>query len=162
MSIEPAPAPPRHRPALTAKPPRRLRAVGAQQALTAHHYREAYGWTVDDTGSLQMGGGMIGVLVQAIFAGATAEFLQRQESCGPVLDLGMGVDGWLFLADPNGLVLSQQEMPPGATVLGCPYKIPLPTPENCVVRWISPPRSRARWLPTLATVLAAVVASSPS
>lgn len=129
---------------------------------TARLYREGYGWAVDETGSLQMGGGIVGVLVQAIFAGATAEYLQRQESCGPVLELGLGVDGWLFLADPNELVLSQSEMPPGVSVLGCPYKVPLPTPANRGVRWIKPPRSRARWLPTLATVLAAAVAASPS
>lgn len=160
--IDSAPTSLRHRPPRVPRRPHQARPVPGDTCLTAHQYRTAYGWTVNETGSLQMGGGMVGALVQSIFAGATAEFLQRQESCGPVLDLGMGVDGWLFLADPNELVLSQPEMPPGVTVLGCPYKVPLPTPSNRGVRWINPPRSRARWLPTLATVLAAVTASSPS
>lgn len=162
MSIDSAPTSLRHRPVRTPRRPRITRPVGSEKPLTADQYRAAYGWPVDETGALQMGGGMVGVLVQSIFAGPTAEYLQRQESCGPILDLGMGVDGWLFLADPNALVLSQPEMPPGVTVLGCPYKIPLPTPTNHGVRWINPPRSRARWLPTLATVIAAATAAGPS
>ncbi len=161
MSIDSAPTTARHRPA-HAQTRNRRSLPGGEKQFSARLYRKAYGWSVDETGSLQMGGGMVGVLVQSIFAGATAEYLQRQESCGPVLDLGLGVDGWVFLADPNELVLSQPEMPPGVTVLGCPYKVPLPTPANRGVRWISPPRSRARWLPTLATVIAAVVASTPN
>lgn len=161
MSIDSTPTSLRHRPPRTARHAHRSLPIG-DHPYAVRQYREAYGWAVDETGSLQMGGGMVGALVQSVFAGATAEYLQRQESCGPVLDLGMGVDGWLFLADPNELVLSQAEMPPGVTVLGCPYKVPLPTPANNGVRWICPPRSTARWLPTLATVIAAAIAASPS
>lgn len=126
-------------------------------------YRELFGWDVDESGALLLGRGIVGVVVQSNVADAVALTLAEYDSLGPILDLG-GAVGWVFLADPNELVLAQQALPAGIAVLNCPHAVPLPMPgalPNQAPRWIRPPDVRSRWLPTLSAVLVAVAASRP-
>lgn len=157
MTIDPVTRPVHHRPSYKPQTAR-LRSVDDAPKFTVGQYRRMFGWDVDDGGALALGRGIVGVAIPSILAGTTAMYLRKHESCGPILALGEKGDLWVFLADPNEMVLSQDELPAGVMVLNCPHKIPLPTPGNHVTRWIRPPSMHSRWLPTLSTVLAATEA----
>lgn len=123
---------------------------------SAADYRELFGWRVDDQMDLPIGDGIMGVMVQPILAVKAVRFLKRQEACGPVLDLGAPTNGWIFLTDPNEIVVTDDELPTGVALLACPHKMPLPVSARGPVRWTVRPDVRRRWLPTLSAVLAAV------
>lgn len=56
--------------------------------FTPAQYREFFGWRVDEATRLPMGDGIVGVTVQRSSAVKTIETMKRQETIGPLLDLG--------------------------------------------------------------------------
>lgn len=135
-------------------PPARRR-----QNFTPDDYRHMFGWMVnevDGNAFLMLGHGMVGVVMPPTLAGAAVNLLRSQGFRGPVLEVSTGARVWIVLADPNGLVLCEPELPAGVKMLGCSAPVPLPCESGGSARWIIPPDVHHRWLPTLAAVLAAV------
>ena len=130
------------------------------ESFTALHYRDLFGWTVDERqGQLHLtfGNGMAGVLAPMPAARRIAQLLAPDRLCGPVIELTNGPPRWLFLADQNGLVPTRSDLPAIVDVLCCPSQAPLPSAATSAhARWVIPPSARRRWLPTLASVIAAV------
>lgn len=136
-----------------------------QRNVTPAHYRHQFGWIVhevDGSAYLSLRHGMVGVAMPPTRAGEAVNALRSQGSRGPVLEVGTGAPVWVVLADPNGRVLSEPELPAGIRVLGCSTLVPLPGTSSRPARWIVPPDVHHRWLPTLDAVLAAVRAGHPS
>lgn len=124
----------------------------------ADHYRQLFGWQVELAGGrtfLVMGAGMVGVAVSTVVARLTLDRLGRQGNGGPVLGAHTKPDSWLFLADPNGVVLARSDLPVYVTLHGCPSPIELPSSAEHSPWWVIAPNSRRRWLPTVAAVLSA-------
>lgn len=138
--------------------------VPAPHAPLAARYRELLGAGVEEYRGrlfLPMGFGLVGVALSPFLGRAVVHRLARTDTCGPVLELADGWNCWVILTDPNGLVLAREDLPRGVEVLGCPRRVPLPTSATGPVRWVVPPNPQHRWLPTLASVMAAVRSAEP-
>lgn len=121
-------------------------------------YSRLYGWRVvreADIDFLVMGAGLIGVAVPAMLARRAYDRLARSGNRGPILRLDTNPRSWLFLADPNGEVLAQSDLPFDVKLWNCPSRVPLPSSSCKLTCWVVPPHQRQRWLPTLAAVVAA-------
>ncbi len=130
------------------------------QAWTASRYR-SLGWHVeycDGDMWLVCGRGLVGVAVPERSAGGVTHALHDLGVEGPVIGVRGEARYWVFLADPNGLVISRRDLPAGVLVLGCPARIPLPASNAASnrARWMIPPHTHRRWLPTSAAVLCAI------
>lgn len=138
------------------------RVTPSPQASLATRYRELLGGNVEEYRGrlfLSMGYGLVGVALSPFLARAVVKRLARTDTCGPVIELTNGWHCWVILADPNGLVMAQDDAPPGVEILGCPRRVPLPSTSVGPVRWVVPPTAQHRWLPTLASVASAVRAA---
>ncbi|RBM16186.1 hypothetical protein DI005_25380 [Prauserella sp. PE36] len=124
---------------------------------TIAEYRSVLGWTVTWGGGrplLDLGHGMVAVTAPRPLAVGLAERLHRLDATGPVFAVDGARPYWVFLADPNDEVNADLHLPRGVEILGCPQRIPVPVevPRSPALRWIVPPDTRRRWLPTLAAV----------
>lgn len=133
---------------------------------TAPRYEELLGWTVDPSGGralLALGRSLVAVCVPPAIGPGVADHLRELGAEGPVLAVAGEVPHWVFLADPNGAVVSGDELPAGVVVLDCPSRISIPAVGLSVggSRWVVPPNPHRRWLPTLAAVLCAVGCRTP-
>lgn len=133
---------------------------------TASRYEELLGWTVNPSGGralLALGRSLVAVLVPGQIAPEVADHLRELDADGPVLAVVGEDPHWVFLADPNGAVVSRDELPAGVVVLDCPSRISIPAVGMSVggSRWVVPPNPHRRWLPTLAAVLCAVGCRTP-
>lgn len=125
----------------------------------AQRYRELFGWSVSAAAgevSLSLGNGMVGVVVPPAVAARALALLRRRGTVGPVVRVKNSKPCWIFLAEPNGLVVSSDDLPPHVVVLGCPSRLPLPATAYGTVEWVVQPDVRDRWLPTLDAVVSAV------
>lgn len=135
------------------------RAPSSADANAAARYRHGMGWDVAATPNgiaLALGHGMVAVAVPLAHGEAVLRTLRSRDTVGPVLALRAGTPCWLFLAEPNGLVVSSEDLPSHISVLSCPSRIPLPRTSRSSVEWIVAPDVRNRWLPTLDAVVSAV------
>jgi hypothetical protein len=128
---------------------------------TAGQYRRVFGWAIehgDRRVLLALDGGMVALAVPRSLGVNAVKQLERLDSCGPVLAVGSPRPHWIFLADANGYVAAQEDLPAGVEVLDCGQRIPVPCQDTRSVglRWVVAPDSRRRWLPTLATVVLAI------
>lgn len=136
---------------------------GQRSHLRTADYRNVFGWSVDerdDGAFLRMGNGVAGVAMQAKRALPVIEFLRRYSSCGPVFSLkqeNLNYEDvpWVFLSDPNGVVVSQAELPRDIRLLNCPALVPLPDEHSPLAQWVVRPQIGQRWLPTLSMIVAA-------
>lgn len=128
---------------------------------TSTRYREQLGWATEQRQGrtfLFLERSMAAVVVPRGLAPRVSHQLERDDVCGPVLSQLGDEPSWVFLADPNGLVVARQDLPVGVVVLGCPSQIPIPaagTSSNQIC-WSVPPNPSRRWLPTVSAVLCAV------
>lgn len=126
--------------------------------ITPAQYQHMFGWRVHESGGatfLTLGVGIVGVAINMPLSSLVAERLRRDAIRGPVLDINRHPRRWVFLADPNDLILTSSELPDGVELLGCPRRLPLPSERYDLVTWIDPPSPHRRWLPTLAAILSA-------
>lgn len=126
-------------------------------AAAARGYRAMFGWSadvVDDVVMLQVTGRVGGVTVAPKWGGILAARLQEVGGHGPVL-APAGSGCWVFLADPNGVVVPRLPIPPGSRVLTGRDVVPLPAGAGLpgLSRWVVPPKA-GDWLPLLETLLA--------
>lgn len=138
--------------------------VPTPHASLVARYRELLGGSVEEYRGrlfLSMGYGLVGIALSPFLGRAVVKRLARADTCGPVLELADGWHCWVIFADPNGLVLSRDDVPTGIEILGCPRRVPLPTSSVGPVRWVVPPNAQHRWLPTLAGVVSAIRSSEP-
>lgn len=135
---------------------------GLSATAIALNYTQQLGWAVEvchDHLYLPMGYGMAAVAIHHLPATAVAEHLLRHHSCGPLLRMNAEPCTWIFLADPNGDVFAQSELPAGVAVLSCPERVPLPGTVDSLTRWILQPNPGNRTLPTVTAVLGALASS---
>lgn len=131
---------------------------------TIEQYRCLLGWRVevqDGRATLSLGAGIAAVAVKSTVAPDIMAALRRYDGSGPVLAVNGQPPCWLFFADPNGMIVARDDLPGDVALLECPRQIPIPTGDvPCdQSRWIVPPDTRRRWLPTVATILSAVTVS---
>jgi len=102
--------------------------------------------------------GWIGITTTARIGRAACAHLMLNESCGPVLVVPGEPAKWIFLAEAGFDPLAVSIAPPGVGLMRPPHQIPLPPTDTGAgrVRWANPPRTNQRWLPTSASVLAAI------
>jgi hypothetical protein len=134
-------------------------------AWTAARYRELFGWAAerrDGRTRLPLGNGIVAVVMPESVARPVANHLACIEACGPVVAEQAGPRLWAFLADPNGIVASQDLLPAGVCVLGCPNRLAIPAADSFLheLVWAVPPDPSRRWLPTLTAVISAARASA--
>lgn len=125
------------------------------------HYGPQLGWQIDqrpDGPALILGHDVVAVAIPTTdhVAWRVLDLLNQRDACGPVIGIHAGIPHWLFLADPNGLILPNTRLPARSRLVQCPAAAPLPTPASQAVTWVKPPLPNRRWLPTLAAVVAAL------
>lgn len=132
----------------------------ATRCRLASFYREQLGWQVEHrNGNLQLlfGHGMVGVTLPAHMGKAISEIMCRRDCVGPILELRSPRQPyWVFLADTNGVVIAQSDLPTGVGVLNYAQALPLPGSATDTTRWITAPAKERRWLPTLIAVVSAI------
>jgi hypothetical protein len=121
-------------------------------------YRDLFGWAAerhDGRTTLPLGNGIVAVVMPESVARPVANHLARVGVCGPVVAEQADPRSWAFLADPNGIVASQELLPAGVRVLGCPDQLVIPAADSFChgLVWAVPPDPSRRWLPTLAAVV---------
>ncbi|KAA9161634.1 hypothetical protein FPZ12_014095 [Amycolatopsis acidicola] len=142
--------------------------VVPQQPAPRVDYRGAFGWPVHwHEGGLRLvtGSGIGAVAVPKSLSDRVLESVARQGCAGPTLNVptkhGMIV---VLLVDADVLAPGETELPPGVRVLTAGTAIPLPTEQrpNEIARWVIPPDTSQRWLPSLAAVLTSIHTVSPA
>jgi hypothetical protein len=133
-----------------------------RQALRAAvaGYNSTLGWWCQSVGGqviLPLTHGVEAVAVPRARGARMAHVLARWGVLGPVVELSAAGRQWVFLVDANDVVCELESLPPEMTRLSAPNAVLLPVGGVTAgsVRWIVEPDTRRRWLPTLATVLAA-------
>lgn len=130
--------------------------------ITTAQYQQLFGWRVQECGGgsfLSLGVGMVGVAIHVPLSGLVADDLRRQSIKGPILGINQHPRRWVFLADPNDLILTPAELPRGVELLSCPKRLALPSAPHESVTWIDPPKPHRRWLPTLAAIISAAASA---
>lgn len=155
------PLPPRATTASQASIAIEPRTVLTQHEWTPAGYSGLLGWATKqyhDRTFLVLHHGMAAVVVPPALASGAVELLQRDDVCGPVLSVSGDQPSWVFLADPNGLVVTREDLPVGVGVLSRPAQVPIPVVGSSSghLRWCVSPTPSRRWLPTLDTVLCVV------
>jgi len=134
--------------------------TNAAQCQLSAFYREQLGWRVEhQNGNLHLlfGDGMVGVTLPAHMGKAVSEIMSRRDCSGPILELrSPRRPYWVFLADTNGVVIAQSDLPTGVWVLNYAQALPLPGSTTETTRWVVAPEKERRWLPTLIAVVSAV------
>lgn len=133
---------------------------------TSARYRDQLGWATEEHHGrtfLSLGYSMAAVVVPLGLASQVADQLARDDACGPILSVLGDEPSWVFLTDPNGRVVTREDLPVGIVVLSCPSQIPIPAASTSSDQlwWFVPPNPRRRWLPTLDAVLCAVGLQGP-
>lgn len=133
--------------------------ITAAQLHLSAFYREQLGWKVEHhNGKLHLlfGDGMVGVTLPAHMGKPVSEIMCRRDCNGPILELRSPRQPyWVFLADTNGVVIAQSDLPAGVGVLNYAQSLPLPGSAASSTRWIAAPEKARRWLPTLIAVVSA-------
>lgn len=145
------------------QPNRAAMPVTAKVVTSAADCRRVLGWqivTKDGGPWLQLARGMTALALPSARGKQLLKTLGEWDQRGPVLEVLERSLNWVFLTDDNGLVMAQHELAPCVRLLRCPAAVPLPTAGNRITRWIVPPTSDRRWLPTLTTVVGALRAQS--
>lgn len=124
-------------------------------------YARAWGWrTVIDNGRLMlpMSQGVAALVVPRTALTSVIPMLKRLDCVCPCLSTP-GEDGRLMiLADWDGLIVSQNQVPRGARLALPNEMLPLPPTRlpSGVVRWIVAPHEGYRYLPTVSAVLMSI------
>lgn len=125
-------------------------------------YRGVFGWPVrwHNGGLLLVTGSGIGaVTVPKALSDQVLESVARQGCSGPALSVptkqGLVM---ILLVETDTLAADEVSLPPGVRVLTAGTAIPLPGGHRTdeLARWLIPPDTRQRWLPSLAAVLTSI------
>jgi hypothetical protein len=130
-------------------------------------YRERHFWSVHVVGDavlLPLGRGIVAFEVPAGRAICAQEVLERNDIDAVALFVEQPDPHIIFLADGNGSVFGQFQMPSGVRYLAVPVSLRLPLSAASPTgdrRWFRTPDASRRWLPCAAAVLAAINAVTP-
>ncbi|MEV0705287.1 hypothetical protein AB0I53_46275 [Saccharopolyspora sp. NPDC050389] len=130
-------------------------------------YRDQMAWAVDRTENsvvLTLGRGMVAFDVPADWAFRVRNRLERNGFCTPALLVGARLVRAVFLAEADGVVLGQFQMPGDVRYLAAPCQIELPLLHVTAAqsrKWFCAPNPARRWLFPAGAVLAAVNAATP-
>lgn len=133
------------------------------RALSAEQYRDLFGGQVEERAGrivLNLGGGIVGLAMKPSMGRHVVHALRRHEVDGPMIEFAGSRPRWVFLADPNGAVISSAMLPPGTELIGYQATVPLPRSGRST-RWVIPPARDRRWLPTIDAVIGSVRAVGP-
>lgn len=132
----------------------------AKLAALAHHYREVFGWQIED--DTEQG------VVSVVLSGPCAAFSVPEQDIrricrivdqwgepSPALRLPGVRPLWIVLADARDQVFDSDLLPPNVRALPVGSTLPLPPSitEHGPVRWVCEPDHSRRWMPSAATVL---------
>ncbi|GHH56597.1 hypothetical protein GCM10017774_74930 [Lentzea cavernae] len=129
-------------------------------------YREKMAWNTRKAGNavhLHLGTGVVAFDVPGDRMIHVHELLLHHEISAPVLVVTSAREvRAVFLAEADGVVLGQFQMPLGVSYLTCPGVVELPLLDRLGQdrRWFVTPDPASRWLSPASAVLAAIITST--